>query len=58
MSPSQYDAVLGELREHRSVSRATRHRLATEAFAHVAAYDTQVAAWLRGGAVDEGLPAE
>ncbi len=58
VSPAQYEAVLGELREHRSVSRATRHRLATEAFAHVAAYDTQVAAWLRGGALGETLPAE
>ena len=56
VSPAQYEAVLSELREHRSVSRATRHRLATEAFAHVAAYDTQVAAWLRAGAVDEALP--
>ena len=58
VSPSQYEAILGELREHGSVSLATRHRLATEAFAHVAAYDTQVAAWLRTGAVDETLPAE
>ena len=47
VSPAQYVAVLGELREHGSVAEATRHRLATEAFAHVAAYDTQVAAWLR-----------
>ncbi|HVC42890.1 MAG TPA: bifunctional phosphoribosylaminoimidazolecarboxamide formyltransferase/IMP cyclohydrolase [Candidatus Saccharimonadales bacterium] len=58
VSPAQYEAVLAELREHRSVSRATRHRLAMEAFAHVAAYDTQVAAWLRTGGVDETLPAE
>ena len=58
VSPVQYGAVLSELREHGSVSRATRHRLATEAFAHVAAYDTQVAAWLRSGAAGEGLPAE
>jgi phosphoribosylaminoimidazolecarboxamide formyltransferase/IMP cyclohydrolase len=58
VSPSQYEAVLSELREHRAVTRATRHRLATEAFAHVAAYDTQVAAWLRRGEVDETLPTE
>jgi phosphoribosylaminoimidazolecarboxamide formyltransferase/IMP cyclohydrolase len=58
VSPAQYGALLSELREHGSVSRATRHRLAAEAFAHVAAYDTQVAAWLRSGAADESLPAE
>jgi phosphoribosylaminoimidazolecarboxamide formyltransferase / IMP cyclohydrolase len=58
VSPAQYGAVLSELREHKSVSRATRYRLATEAFAHVAAYDTQVAAWLRSSAAGEGLPAE
>ena len=58
VSPAQYGAVLSELREHGSVSRATRHRLAAEAFAHVAAYDTQVAAWLRIGVTDEALPAE
>ena len=50
VSPDQYDAVLDELREHRSLSRETRHRLAALAFAHVAAYDTQVAAWLRQNA--------
>jgi len=58
VSPSQYEAVLSELREHHSVSVATRHRLATEAFAHVAAYDTQVASWLRGDSATETLPAE
>jgi phosphoribosylaminoimidazolecarboxamide formyltransferase / IMP cyclohydrolase len=59
VSPSQYDVVLAELREHGSVSLATRHRLATEAFAHVAAYDTQVAAWLRtSGNAEVTLPAE
>jgi phosphoribosylaminoimidazolecarboxamide formyltransferase / IMP cyclohydrolase len=58
VSPAQYGAVLSELLEHGSVSRATRHRLAAEAFAHMAAYDTQVAAWLRSGATHEALPAE
>jgi phosphoribosylaminoimidazolecarboxamide formyltransferase/IMP cyclohydrolase len=58
VSPAQYGAVLSELHEHKSVSRATRHRLAAEAFAHVAAYDTQVAAWLHSGAIDDALPAE
>ena len=58
VSPAQYVAVLGELREHGSVAKATRHRLAAEAFAHVAAYDTQVAAWLRSAIAGEALPAE
>ncbi len=57
-SHHQYVAVLAELREHRSISMATRHRLAVEAFAHVASYDTQVAAWLRSGSGDGSMPAE
>jgi phosphoribosylaminoimidazolecarboxamide formyltransferase / IMP cyclohydrolase len=52
VSHHQYAVVLTELREHGSISVATRHRLAVEAFAHVASYDTQVAAWLRTGAAD------
>jgi phosphoribosylaminoimidazolecarboxamide formyltransferase/IMP cyclohydrolase len=58
VSPSQYEPILSELREHRSLSRATLHRLAAEAFTHVAAYDTQVAAWMRAGSGDEALPRE
>ena len=58
VSPSQYEPILGELREHRSLSMATRHRLAAEAFTHVATYDTQVAAWMRAGSSDEALPRE
>jgi phosphoribosylaminoimidazolecarboxamide formyltransferase/IMP cyclohydrolase len=58
VSPRQYEPLLAELREHRSISVATRHRLAVDAFAHVAAYDTQVAAWLRTGASTDELPAE
>ena len=46
VSPSQYDEVLAEIREAGAVSPATRKRLAAEAFAHVAAYDTAVADWL------------
>ncbi len=58
VSPRQYDPLLTELREHGSISVATRHRLAVDAFAHVAAYDTQVAAWLRTGAASDAMPAE
>jgi phosphoribosylaminoimidazolecarboxamide formyltransferase / IMP cyclohydrolase len=58
ISPAQYEGVLTELREHQSISVATKHRLAGEAFAHVAAYDTQVAAWLRSEGASESMPAE
>ena len=52
----QYRAVLDELRAHGSVSAITRQRLAAEAFAHVAAYDAAVAAYLRNRVPDEALP--
>jgi phosphoribosylaminoimidazolecarboxamide formyltransferase/IMP cyclohydrolase len=55
VSPDQYDAVLAEIREVGAVSPATRRRLAAEAFAHVAAYDTAVADWLAGDAPSAGM---
>jgi phosphoribosylaminoimidazolecarboxamide formyltransferase/IMP cyclohydrolase len=58
VSPRQYEPLLAELREHGAISIATRHRLAVDAFAHVAAYDTQIAAWLRTGAASDEMPAE
>jgi len=58
VSPSRYQTVLEELREHGAVSLATRHRLAAEAFGHVAAYDTQVASWLRDSVHADPLPVE
>jgi phosphoribosylaminoimidazolecarboxamide formyltransferase / IMP cyclohydrolase len=58
VSPRQYGQVLAELRERGSITTETRHRLAAEAFAHVAAYDTQVASWLRGEVGDAAMPAE
>jgi len=48
VSPSQYDDVLAELRAGGSISQPTRDRLAARAFAHTAAYDTAVAAYLAG----------
>ncbi len=51
-SPAQYDAVLEELRSTGWLSDATRHALARAAFAHTAAYDAAIVAWLdRGGAI-------
>jgi phosphoribosylaminoimidazolecarboxamide formyltransferase/IMP cyclohydrolase len=46
VSPSQYGELLSELRDGGAISAATRARLAARAFAHTAAYDTAVAAYL------------
>jgi len=59
VSPARYPEVLAELRAHGHVSPATRRRLAAEAFAHVAAYDTAVAAWMATAAgAAESMPGE
>jgi phosphoribosylaminoimidazolecarboxamide formyltransferase / IMP cyclohydrolase len=58
VSARQYGAVLAELREQGRLSDETRRRLAAEAFAHVAAYDTAVANFLRGRVTLEDMPAE
>jgi len=51
-SPGQYGAVLEELRSSGALSDATRHELARAAFAHTAAYDAEIVAWMdRGGAL-------
>ncbi|MGH9093121.1 MAG: bifunctional phosphoribosylaminoimidazolecarboxamide formyltransferase/IMP cyclohydrolase, partial [Acidimicrobiales bacterium] len=47
-SPADYPAVLEELRSGGSLSDATRRRLARAAFAHTAAYDAAIVAWLDG----------
>jgi len=51
--PSQYPSVIEEIRTHGEVTPATRRALAVQAFAHTAAYDAAVLAWLQG---DELLP--
>ncbi len=48
-SPDDYPAVLAELRAAGALSAATRRRLAREAFAHTAAYDAAIVAWLDAG---------
>jgi len=57
-SPAQYGVVLHDLANHGQITEASRRRLAAEAFAHVAAYDTAVAAYLAAELGDEALPAE
>jgi phosphoribosylaminoimidazolecarboxamide formyltransferase / IMP cyclohydrolase len=51
-SPTDYPVVLAELRAAGTLSAATRRRLARAAFAHTAAYDAAIVAWL-----DDGGPA-
>ena len=43
--PSDYGAVLDELRREGEVSASTRRRLAREAFAHTATYDAAIVNW-------------
>jgi phosphoribosylaminoimidazolecarboxamide formyltransferase/IMP cyclohydrolase len=52
--PSQYGAILEEIVATGSLSDSTRHALARAAFAHTAAYDAAIVAWLdRGGAIGD-----
>ncbi|MBV9852173.1 MAG: hypothetical protein JO250_21105 [Armatimonadetes bacterium] len=47
VSPADYPAVLDEMRQNGgSLSEATRRRLAAQAFAHTAAYDSAIASYL------------
>ena len=48
-SPADYPVVLEELRTSGALSAATRRRLARAAFAHTAAYDAAIVAWLDTG---------
>jgi phosphoribosylaminoimidazolecarboxamide formyltransferase / IMP cyclohydrolase len=48
-SPADYPVVLEELRADGALSAATRRRLARAAFAHTAAYDAAIVAWLDAG---------
>jgi phosphoribosylaminoimidazolecarboxamide formyltransferase / IMP cyclohydrolase len=50
--PERYSEVLNALQEGQ-VDGQMRRRLAAEAFAHTAVYDSQIAAWLEA-AIDEG----
>ena len=50
-SPGQYSEVFAEIERDGGVSAATRERLAAEAFATTAAYETSIAAWFQRGEV-------
>ena len=51
--PERYIEVLSALQEGR-VDAALRRRLAAEAFAHTAAYDAQISAWLQWDGDEDG----
>ena len=58
VDPADYRTVLAEFEQLGSLSEATRLRLARAAFAHVAAYDAAIVAWLDtlGPEADRLLP--
>ena len=56
VDPSDYEGVLTELREGGDVSAPTRRRLARDAFAHTAAYDSAIVEWF--DRADNGGPGE
>ncbi len=58
VEPADYGAVLDELRREGAVSSTTRHRLARGAFAHTAAYDAAIVAWLDSGEAPAAPPRE
>jgi phosphoribosylaminoimidazolecarboxamide formyltransferase/IMP cyclohydrolase len=49
--PSDYNAVLDELRAAGSLSSETKRALARKAFAHTAAYDAAIVEWLDDGEI-------
>ncbi|MDK2882539.1 MAG: phosphoribosylaminoimidazolecarboxamide formyltransferase / cyclohydrolase [Bacillota bacterium] len=55
VNPLHYEEILKELREKGGVSFDTAYRLAAEAFAHTAQYDSVIAAYLAGRS--EAFPA-
>ena len=56
VDPADYEGVLSELRDTGDVSVTTRRRLARDAFAHTAAYDSAIVEWF--DRVDDGGPGE
>lgn len=57
VDPKKYDEILKKLKENdRALSLETRKKLAAEAFAHTARYDTMISNYLRGKFGIEGFP--
>jgi phosphoribosylaminoimidazolecarboxamide formyltransferase/IMP cyclohydrolase len=53
---ADYGRVLGEIEASGAVSEATRKALAAKAFAHTAAYDTAIGAWLAAKSANAAAP--
>ena len=53
VDPADYGAVLEELEPNGALGESLRRRLARKAFAHCAAYDAAVVAWLDAGAPEQ-----
>jgi phosphoribosylaminoimidazolecarboxamide formyltransferase/IMP cyclohydrolase len=56
VDPARYEIVLDELRLEGGLTRSTRFALASEAYAHTAAYDAAVASWFARRTDDDPLP--
>ncbi|MCD8497077.1 MAG: bifunctional phosphoribosylaminoimidazolecarboxamide formyltransferase/IMP cyclohydrolase [Alphaproteobacteria bacterium] len=52
-NPADYDAVLADLDAHKGVTAPLRRRLARDAFALTASYDTAISTWLSGQLEDK-----
>ncbi|HZI08945.1 MAG TPA: bifunctional phosphoribosylaminoimidazolecarboxamide formyltransferase/IMP cyclohydrolase [Myxococcus sp.] len=57
VDPDDYATVLAELEQQKAVGEETRRRLMRKAFAHTAAYDASISAWLSAQA-GEAFPGE
>jgi phosphoribosylaminoimidazolecarboxamide formyltransferase/IMP cyclohydrolase len=56
VDPGDYGWVVGELRRSGRLGEESRRRLARAAFAHTAAYDAAIVAWLDARCTGEALP--
>ena len=57
VDPADYAAVIEELEAGGALSELLRRRLARKAFAHCAAYDAAIVAWLDAGSPERSEPA-
>ncbi|MEO8265823.1 MAG: bifunctional phosphoribosylaminoimidazolecarboxamide formyltransferase/IMP cyclohydrolase [Ilumatobacteraceae bacterium] len=55
VDPADYTVVFDELRADGAISAATRRRLARDAFAQIAAYDAQIAAWFDDAVLPDSM---
>jgi phosphoribosylaminoimidazolecarboxamide formyltransferase/IMP cyclohydrolase len=55
VDPADYGPVLAELRREGQIGAATKRRLAGAAFARIAAYDAQIAAWFDDAVLPDHL---